>query len=611
MNLRLWPAVAIALLALVVVLGARVVMPDEGPLISAFGAVIGGALILLWWLFFSRAPWLERIGVLALMVVATFLVRFVVDPSIRGAAMGRGFPLLLALPWFSFALVVAVVLARRASASARRMAIVLAVIAVSGLLTAIRTDGLWRGTLVLAWRWTPTAEEKLLARSDAALVPVTAPSIPPAAAPAAPVASPGPAAAPKPADTGAPSAEVPPAAAAPVAVPAPEAPAAPLDVRWPGFRGAARDGAVRGVQIATDWAKTPPVEVWRRPIGPGWSSFAVAGDMIFTQEQRGEDEIVASYSLATGKPVWAHKDPARFYESNAGAGPRSTPTIDGGRVYTMGATGILNALDARTGARVWSRNAATEAGVPLPGWGFTASPVVVGDVVIVAISGALAGYDKATGAPRWSRKSNGGSYSSPHVVTIDGVQQILLMAGAGTKSVSPADGSVLWEHAWPGVPIVQPAQIAGGDFLITTADAMGAVGLRRVAVSHTASGWTATERWTTRGLKPYFNDYVVHEGHAYGFDGNILACIDLADGARKWKGGRYGNGQFILLRDQDLLVVLSEEGELALVSATPGQFTELGRFKAIEGKTWNHPVLIGNLLLVRNGEEMAAFRLPS
>jgi hypothetical protein len=195
-------------------------------------------------------------------------------------------------------------------------------------------------------------------------------------------------------------------------------------------------------------------------------------------------------------------------------------------------------------------------------------------------------------------------------VTIDEVPQILLLRGSRTISVAPADGRLLWEHTWqPGVGIVQPALAPNGDVLISTGDAMGGVGIRRVAASRGPAGWSVEERWTTRGLKPYFNDFVVHKGHAYGFDGSILACIDLEDGARKWKGGRYGNGQLVLLADQDVLLVVSEEGELALVRAAPDQFAELARFPALEGKTWNHPVLVGDVLLVRNGEEMAAFRL--
>jgi outer membrane protein assembly factor BamB len=138
---------------------------------------------------------------------------------------------------------------------------------------------------------------------------------------------------------------------------------------------------------------------------------------------------------------------------------------------------------------------------------------------------------------------------------------------------------------------------------------MGAIGMRRLAASKGPAGWQVEERWTSRGLKPYFNDFVVHKGHAYGFDGSILSCIDLADGARKWKGGRYGNGQLVLLPEQDLLLVVSEEGELALVSATTDGYKELARVPALDGKTWNHPALVGNVLLVRNGEEMAAFRL--
>ena len=383
-----------------------------------------------------------------------------------------------------------------------------------------------------------------------------------------------------------------------------------MEVKWPGFRGVGRDSVVRGVQIQTDWTALPPVEVWRRQIGPGWSSFAVAGDLLFTQEQRGPDELVAAYRVTTGKPVWMHKDPVRFYESNGGAGPRGTPTLSDGRVYALGATGILNALDAATGAVLWKRDTTADAEIKqLPGWGITSSPLVHDNLVIVAVSGALLAYDRASGDKKWFVKSTGGSYSSPQLIDVNGTPQVLLLAGAGATAVSPKDGAVLWRSAWAGTPIVQPASLPGGDILLTSADMMGSQGMKRVSLTRGDGGWKVEERWTSRGLKPYFNDYVVHEGHVYGFDGSILACISLDDGSRKWKGGRYGEGQMMLLADQDLLLVISDEGELALVKATPDQFTEVAKFKAIEGKTWNHPVLIGNLLIVRNGEEMAAFRL--
>ena len=225
-------------------------------------------------------------------------------------------------------------------------------------------------------------------------------------------------------------------------------------------------------------------------------------------------------------------------------------------------------------------------------------------------------YDSATGAPRWTGPRQLGSYSSPHRVTIDGVPQVILLSGSGAVAVAPATGAVLWQHDWPdgGTTIVQPAAITGSDVLINTASAMGGIGMRRLHITRAAanatSGWTVEERWTSNGLKPYFNDYVVHKGQAFGFDGNILSSINLEDGKRNWKGGRYGNGQMVLLADQDVLLVLSEEGDLALVSATTDKFTELARFPALNSKAWNHPVIVGGILLVRNGEEMAAFRLP-
>jgi outer membrane protein assembly factor BamB len=335
----------------------------------------------------------------------------------------------------------------------------------------------------------------------------------------------------------------------------------------------------------------------------------VDGDLVYTQEQRGEEEMVACYRFSTGEPVWRHRDEIRFWESNGGPGPRGTPTISNGRVYALGATGVLNALDARTGAVVWSRNAATDTTIAVPTWGFSSSPLVVGDSVIVATAGTLAAYDIATGKPRWIGPKHVFSYSSPHLVTIDGVEQVLLLSAPGVVSVSSSDGTLLWDHRWGNGAIAQPAVTPDGDILINAMTAMGGTGIRRLGVTRGSGKWIVQERWTSNGLKPYFNDFVVHNGHAYGFDGSILASIDLADGTRTWKGGRYGAGQLILLAEQNLLLVLSELGELALVSATPDRFTEIARAPAIEGKTWNHPVLVGDVLLVRNGEEMAAFRL--
>ena len=581
--LRLWPGLVIVALQWLGRVGLPIIVPEA----LEFGVIAGvfcGLAIVVWWAFFSRAPRSERWGAVVLMIVALVATSRIIHVSIATAMMGMMFPI-YAIPVLSLAFVVWAVASRHLSDRSRRATMVATILLACGAWALVRTGG-FTGSVHqdFAWRWTKTPEERLLAKA----------SDEPAALPSTPVA------------TEAPEERLVVKGRAKPA-PLPSAPAtAETGADWPGFRGPARNDIIRGVRIETDWSASPPVPLWRRPIGPGWSSFAVHGNLLYTQEQRGDDEVVSCYKVTTGEPVWRHRDVARFWEANAGAGPRGTPTLSGGRVYTFGGTGILNALDARDGAVVWSRNAASDTHAKLPGWGFASSPLVVADVVIVATSGALVAYDRATGDPRWFGPAGGEGYSSPQLLTIDGVTQILQLNGDGATGVAPTDGTMLWKYPWPGCPIVQPALTADGDILISVSSGSG---MRRIAVAHGPGGWTVEERWTSIGLKPYFNDFVVHNGHAFGFDGSILACIDLEDGKRKWKGGRYGNGQLVLLADQDLLLVLSEEGELALVGATLAQFTELARFPAIEGKTWNHPVLIGDTLLVRNGQEMAAFRL--
>jgi outer membrane protein assembly factor BamB len=594
--LRLWPGVAAALLLVLIGYVIPIFAPRYAGL-GMIGAAVCALIVILWWVLFSRARWYERVDAIVLILAAVFAEKYVVHASIAGGAMGN-LSYILAIPTLSVALVAWAAVSRRLAPSARGAAAVVAVLLGCLPWMLVRTGGISAdGRSDFHLRWTKTPEERLLAQAGDE----------PKAAPAAPA----PAEIAKPAVVAGPedkSTKEPAAPAAARTEPAPPA-ARARRAEWPGFRGPDRDGVIHGVQIATDWSQWPPVQTWRRPIGPGWSSFAVSGNLIYTQEQRGGDEVVSCYRLSTGEPVWRHRDATRFWESNAGAGPRGTPTLSNGRVYTLGATGILNALDAGSGAVVWSRNAASDAHVEIPMWGISSSPLVVDDVVIVAAGGKLAAYDAATGNRRWSGPGSGFSYSSPQLVTIDGVPQVLFINGPGTTSVAPATGKVLWQHAWPGGAIVQPALTEDGGILTNTISMNGGLGIRRLAVAHAAGAWTVAERWTSTGLKPYFNDFVVHKGHAFGFDGNILSCIDLQDGTRKWKGGRYGNGQLVLLADQDLLLVLSEEGELALVKATPDQFTEVARVPALEGKTWNHPVLVRDVLLVRNDHEMAEFRL--
>jgi outer membrane protein assembly factor BamB len=611
--LRLWPGVVIALLLLLLRFAVPVVAPDE-TFVGVFGGIVCALAIFLWWLFLSRAPWSERLGAVILTIVGLFATSRIIEKSLATGAQGFLFPF-LAIPVLGVALVAWAVASRRLPDGLRRATMVTTILLTCGVWALVRTGGFTAATFKndLHWRWTQTPEERLLARSGNELGGLpAAPSVArtsekqtlaqPASKPAVPAILP-PREAPK-------KQLVAKSVNEPRALPVPAA-VNEMTAEWPGFRGPLRDGIVRGgLRIKTDWKASPPVALWRRPIGPGWSSFAIRGDLLYTQEQRGPDEVVACYELASGKPVWAHRDAARFWESNGGPGPRGTPTLGNGRVYTFGATGILNVLNGSDGAVVWSRNAAADAAVKTPGWGFASSPLVVGDLVIVAAAGKLVAYDLATGTPRWFGPDGGDSYSSPHLVTIGGVTQIVLMSAVGATSVAPTDGSVLWKHSWPSdTRIMQPAVTSDGDLLITGGDAMGGVGMRRIAVAYGPAGWTTEERWTSTGLKPGFNDSVVHDGHAFGFDGSILACINVKDGKRTWKGGRYGNGQFVLLAGQDLLLVVSEEGDLALVKATPDQFTELARVPAIEGKTWGHPALVGDVLLVRNGEEMAAFRL--
>jgi outer membrane protein assembly factor BamB len=383
---------------------------------------------------------------------------------------------------------------------------------------------------------------------------------------------------------------------------------------WPAFRGSNRDGVVRGVKIATDWDMTPPREVWRQRVGPGWSGIAVVGDRLFTQEQRGDSEAVVCLDAATGREEWAHLDAVRFWDGQSGAaGPRSTPAFADGLVFALGAKGALNCLDAATGQRKWSRNISDDAGARVPGWGFCSSPLVVKGRVIVFAGGDsqknLLAYRVKDGEPEWYAPAGQNSYASPQPAALGGEEQVLMFSDHGLTAVDPVSGALRWEHviAAPGAPrAMQPLAVGGTQVLIGSENDIGTA---RIDVAHDGGTWTVGQRWASRDLKPSYNNFVVHDGAVYGFDGSFFGCIDLQTGKRRWREGRYGHGQVLLLADQALLLVMSEKGEAILVRADPEQHEEVGRFQAIKGKTWNHPALVRGRLYVRNAEEIACYDL--
>ena len=341
---------------------------------------------------------------------------------------------------------------------------------------------------------------------------------------------------------------------------------------WPGFRGPERDGRLTGVRIATDWNQNPPKELWRHRVGPSWGSFAVVGDNIYTQEQRDKQESVVCYDASTGKQIWAHDDATRFDEAMGGAGPRATPTFHDGKIYALGANGRLNCLDAATGAVVWTRDIAADSGASLPTWGFASSPLVVGDVVTVIAAGSdeksVLGYDAASGKPPvWSAAAGKMSYSSPQPAKLDGVEQVLCLTEQGLTAFDPAKGEVLWKYDQPQAMhrVLQPTLVGDSDVLVASF-----TGTSRVHVLHDKDGWKTEEVWSSPALKPNYNDMVVYDGFAYGYDADNFVCVSLEDGRQKWRTKAYGSGQVLLLADQGVLLVLSEKPCVAaLLEATP------------------------------------------
>ena len=540
-------------------------------------ALLTTLLFLIWWLTASRTARGERFA-----VAGTFIATFITTAVLADRSLGPFYLLVPGLPMVLTAWTLALIAVRKRPPSRRRLALTGVLCLTWSLFLLLRAEGMGGdGSLAIRGRWSRSAETDYLSQRT------------------------------------------------PVADMTPAASEQPLRLQpgdWPELRGPNRDGELHNVRLDTDWQAHPPKLVWKRRIGPAWSSIIAVGGRLFTQEQLGEEEAVVCLGAATGKTLWSHEDHARHEDVEGGIGPRATPTFADGQIFALGATGILNCLDAESGEVRWSRNIATDAETKGPMWGFSSSPLVLDDLVIVFACADFAetenkrllAYRNDSGEPVWSAPAGKISYSSPQLASIDGELQILFVGDVGLFAFDPKSGERLWQHPIPpgnpGQPrAVQPRAVGSNKVLFDAGPDHGTVLLdvSRGEEPHAGGAWLVTQRWMSRQLKPSFDDFVTSGDHIYGFDGRVFSCLDLQTGRRQWKKGRYGSGQVLLLDEQPLLVLVSDEGEVVLLAVDPKEHRELGRFQAIEGKTWSHPTISHGRLYVRNAQEIACYELPT
>ncbi len=567
-DLRRWPSLRFPLICLVlfwlVTIGAGAF--DKPYFIGFMLAMASAGLLTLlflgWWWFNRGLQLWEKLAGFALVCAELYPVGRLADRSVTYFALG-----MFGIPVIASVIVLWMLAAKKWQLLPARLGFVICVTLAWSAFLLMRIDGADASLhSKIHWRWTPTQEDQFLAGTTQRTQPSTTNT-----SPALVIAA----------------------------------------SDWVEFRGPQRDGVIVGSTITTNWSANPPSLVWKRPVGPAWSSLLVVGKRIFTQEQRGPSEDVVCYDVGTGEELWVHGDTARFDEAVSGPGPRATPTLRNGRLYTVGGTGLFNCLDAASGRPIWKHDLKADSGTKVPTWAFSGSPLVTSNLVIVYAGGeagkGLLAYNISSSDLVWTAAAGASSYSSPQLTSLGGVVQCLMLHDGGLTAVDPNTGTKLWETglAMKGAPRCgQPRLVDGNKLLVA---ALGGLGSSLIEITTNGGQWTIANKWDSKELKPEFPDFVISDSHAFGFDIGVFCCLNLADGKRSWKEGRYGRGEVMLLRDQRLLLISSESGELVLLAADPAAHTELGRFQALQGKTWNHPVVCGDRIYLRNAQEMACY----
>ncbi|MBX3746766.1 MAG: PQQ-binding-like beta-propeller repeat protein [Verrucomicrobiae bacterium] len=389
---------------------------------------------------------------------------------------------------------------------------------------------------------------------------------------------------------------------------------------WPQYHGPLGDGSSLE-SVRTDWEEQPPRILWRRPIGPGWSSIAAQHGRIVTQERRatpsGEREFCLALDAATGDPLWAVDVERARYTDLAGYddridGPRSTPTLDGDRVYLITSHLKLLALHAGTGDIAWIRDFPQELGSSVLPWENAASPLLVGDLILLnanAPGRRLMAVRKHDGSTAWSGQEVGLTHATPVLAHLDGVAQAIFLTLPGLVSVVPETGAVLWRLEFsPSHTSTAASPVVAGNHV--HASAAYAAGTWIGQISRTDSGFTAVETARQRGnaYQLHWSTPVAHEGFIYAIPSPTsaqarLACLDPSAGTNRWTQTQVGSGNIgfgSLIRAANSLIVLTESGELVLVPPNPQGYSELGRFKILHAHCWNRPALANGVLFARN-----------
>jgi outer membrane protein assembly factor BamB len=378
---------------------------------------------------------------------------------------------------------------------------------------------------------------------------------------------------------------------------------------WPQFLGPRRDGTSEDAGLATAWAQAGRLrELWRAPVGVGYSGLAVVAGRLYGMDSASGDEYVFARRAEDGRELWRFRTAASPGDVYGGLGPRGTPSVEGSRVFTVAADGQVLCLDAGRGTVVWRRALRDDTGWRPPAEGTAASPLVRDGRVYLMNGGtdgrAFVALDAASGRTLWAAQDDSPSYASAVRADVHGVAQALFLSGTALFSVDPATGRLLWRYPWPTVDRVNaasPLPIAPDRVFVSSGHDQGAVLLK---VVREGPALRVEEVWRNREMRNHFNNSVAHAGVLYGFDNALLKAVDLETGAPLWRERGYGKGSLVLVGNH--LVVLSEDGALALLEPSRSGARELARQPVLRGRSWTPPSIAGGRIYLRGLEDMVA-----